>query len=433
MTVAAYLGDPNTGLVSGSEFRSVPYRSSFQLDALGQPSLGVQTGGFYGAGVVGGISALFGDQLGDRMIYTVVQANGSVKDFGGAVYYQNLKRRWNWLAGASHVAYLSGGFFQDQNQLDPQFTNLYRILQRVYIDQLSASTQYPFSATRRFELGISGTRQAFEIEIDSVVVDPFGNAVLRGRSTGSGGFPQLYYAQGSAAFVGDNSFGAYTSPVSGMRYRIEASPTIGSVSFNAGLVDLRRYFFKRPFTFAVRGYHYGRYGGDADNYEQLNPLFVAEETLIRGYGYSGLIDDCNQSANLTGRCPVLERLFGSKVGVFNAEFRIPLFGSPQFGLINFPYLPTELSPFFDAGISWTGDQSPIWAFEKGDDQIPSSCTQQVNARFIAPCARRIPVFSTGISARFNVLGYMILEAYYAHPFQRPGRDWVLGVQMAPGW
>ena len=435
MTVAAYLADPNTGLVSGADFRVVPYRASFQLDALGQPSLGVQTGGFYGAGVVGGISALFGDQLGDQMIYSAVQANGSVKDFGGAIFYQNLKRRWNWLTGASHVAYLSGGFFQQFNEIDPSFTNFYRVVQRVFVDQVAVATQYPFSSTRRFELGVSGTRQAVEVEIDSIIFDPFGNPVLQGKQTGSGGFEPLYYAQGSAAFVGDNSFGAYTSPVSGMRYRFELSPTVGSVSFNAGLADARRYFFFRPFTFAVRGYHYGRYGGDSDNYEKLNPLFVAEETLIRGYGYSGLIDDCNrdQVALQTGRCPTLERLFGSKVGVANAEIRIPLFGSPQFGLINFPYLPLEVSPFFDAGIAWTGDQKPEWSFERGDDSSPASCQQQTNARFIAPCARRIPVFSTGVSFRFNVLGYMILEAYYAHPFQRPQRDWVLGIQLAPGW
>jgi len=53
--------------------------------------------------------------------------------------------------------------------------------------------------------------------------------------------------------------------------------------------------------------------------------------------------------------------------------------------------------------------------------------------FLKPCAERIPVFSAGLSFRFNVLGYMILETYVAHPFQRPRKDWVIGVQMAPGW
>ena len=43
------------------------------------------------------------------------------------------------------------------------------------------------------------------------------------------------------------------------------------------------------------------------------------------------------------------------------------------------------------------------------------------------------MWGTGLSFRANVLGYVILEAYLAHPFQRPGRNWVWGFQLAPGW
>jgi len=46
---------------------------------------------------------------------------------------------------------------------------------------------------------------------------------------------------------------------------------------------------------------------------------------------------------------------------------------------------------------------------------------------------RTPVVSSGLSARFNVLGYAILEAYVAHPFQRPGKNWLWGFQLVPGW
>jgi hypothetical protein len=53
--------------------------------------------------------------------------------------------------------------------------------------------------------------------------------------------------------------------------------------------------------------------------------------------------------------------------------------------------------------------------------------------FIISCTDRIPVFSAGLSARINFLGYMIFEAYLAHPFQRPGKSWVTGFQLAPGW
>ena len=47
--------------------------------------------------------------------------------------------------------------------------------------------------------------------------------------------------------------------------------------------------------------------------------------------------------------------------------------------------------------------------------------------------REVPVVSTGVSARMNVLGFMILEAYYAYPWQRPDKGWHWGFNMAPGW
>jgi Tol biopolymer transport system component len=431
MTVASYLGDPTTGLVTGTEFRTVPYHASFALDALGQPALGVQTGGYLGTGVVGGISALWGDQLGDQQIFSAINANGTVRDFGGALYYQNLRRRVNWALGVEHIPYLYG--FTSLQQTAFGF-NYYQVIQRIFIDQAQALAQYPFSSTRRVEFGLSGTRLAFEQQIDSLLLNPVFQPFDRGSRLERGG-PALYYAQANAALVGDNSFMAYTSPVAGMRYRLEAAPTTGSVKFFQGNADARRYFFARPFTMAFRGLHFGRYGGDADNYDKVSPLFLGEETLIRGYGYSTLFSECRDTADPnTGRCPVFDRLFGSRVAVINAELRIPLFGSPAFGLINFPYLPLEVAPFFDAGMAWTGDQQPDFRFVRRDDSVPANCANAITQNQIAvPCADRIPVFSTGVTFRANVLGYMVLETYIAHPFQRNYKDWVVGVQIAPGW
>ncbi|MGH7677660.1 MAG: peptidase S9, partial [Gemmatimonadaceae bacterium] len=409
MTVASYLSDPATGLVSGNEFTSVEYDPSFSLDALGQPTVGVTTGGYYNSGVVGGISALWGDQLGDQQIFGAVQANGTVKDFGGAVFYQNLKRRLNWLAGAQHIPYLLGRQFVSTHPSGNFLVTT--LIQRIFVDQVSVAGQYPFSQTRRFELGMSGTRLGYSQEIMDELVSP-GGGLLDRQIRDSAGPAPVYYAQANAAFVGDNAFSAFTSPISGMRYRFEVSPTVGTVTFNTGLADARRYFFARPFTFALRGMHYGRYGKDADNADLLTPLFLGEETFIRGYGYGSLSpSECvvGQTAP-NGRCPVLERLLGSRVGVFNAEFRIPVFGTSGFGLINFPYLPLEISPFFDAGISWTGNQSPELRFTTQSSATPAHCASDLTALGqLKPCAERIPVFSMGVSFRFNVLGYMILE------------------------
>jgi outer membrane protein assembly factor BamA len=266
--------------------------------------------------------------------------------------------------------------------------------------------------------------------VDSIIVDGLtGQAVTNvGRNTEAGP-PPVYYTQATFAYVGDNSFAAYTSPISGMRFRFEDAPTFGSVTFNTLLADVRRYFFMKPFTMAFRGLHYGRYGRDADSYQKLSPLYLGEETIIRGYGYGSFrVSECLADSSGTGRCPVLERLLGSRLAAFNSELRIPLFGSSAFGLIDFPYLPLEVAPFFDAGLAWTSDQAPDFSSQNGN-QVPASCDN--GAHFV--CARRIPVYSAGVSFRANVFGYMILETYIAHPFQRPQRPWVVGVQVAPGW
>jgi hypothetical protein len=42
----------------------------------------------------------------------------------------------------------------------------------------------------------------------------------------------------------------------------------------------------------------------------------------------------------------------------NFELRIPLLGVSEYGLINFPYLPLEVAPFFDAGVAWRSGDTP---------------------------------------------------------------------------
>jgi len=129
--------------------------------------------------------------------------------------------------------------------------------------------------------------------------------------------------------------------------------------------------------------------------------------------------------------------------VVNAELRIPLFGSDAWGLLNFPFLPTDVSPFFDAGVAYTNQQGPNWILARSANDIPQKCVDQAQitnpntslaaAQSYYPCTNRIPVFSTGLSFRFNLMGYAIMEAYVAHPFQRPTKNWVWGFQLAPGW
>ena len=97
---------------------------------------------------------------------------------------------------------------------------------------------------------------------------------------------------------------------------------------------------------------------------------------------------------------LLSRLYGQRLGVFSAEVRVPFLGTEQFGLINLPYVPLELVAFTDAGIAWDNERPVDWPRERSSED-------------------RVPLFSTGFSARMNILGILILEAYYAYPWQRP--------------
>jgi hypothetical protein len=102
---------------------------------------------------------------------------------------------------------------------------------------------------------------------------------------------------------------------------------------------------------------------------------------------------------------------------------MPLLGTPQFGLLSFPYLPTELTVFGDAGVAW--------GLETRDSNGEIVTTTFGNAD---------PIFSAGVSTRVNLLGALVLEPYYALPFSRYGENGdlsrgrgVFGLNLTPGW
>ena len=251
------------------------------------------------------------------------------------------------------------------------------------------------------EFSATATRVGYSTQVQSLFYDQTGtpvNQTIRNEKS----FDPVYYSSGSMSYVGDNSYSAFTNPIQGSRFRFEVTPTVGTLTYNALLADYRQYYFARPITFAFRGLHYGRYGRSAEDSSHMYPLFLGEESIMRGYGVGSFDqNECGQRS-----CPVFDRLLGSRLAVVSAEIRIPVFGVPEYGLINFPYLPLTLSPFIDAGEAWNSQQAPTFS------------TNQANFR--------IPVVSTGISARINLLGYAVIEGYVAHPFQRPGKNWVYG-------
>ena len=419
-TVQLALNDAAAGLPAANTTYPVkPYRSSLSLDYLGAPfvGVGVSTGTFGGAGLAGAVAAYFGDMLGDKTLGASVSAQGEVKDIGGEVFYLDAGHRLQWLLGASHVPYVTG--FADIRDTNVTLTGgltvparvFRQTLQRTFIDRPALTLQYPFSQTRRVEIGGSYTFVNFDAESFETFALPTGQVFERRQ--GLEAPPGLSYGQGSLAFVGDYSYFGFTSPAAGGRYRFEYAPIFGGLNLQTLLADYRRYFFKRPITFAMRGLYYGRFGKDAES-GRLTPLFLGQETLIRGYSFENFdVSECSDTGN-TSECPEFDRLIGSKIGIANVELRIPLFGTREFGIIPWGFLPIEVTPFFDAGV----------AMQKG---------VSTDFSFARHTTARVPVFSTGISSRINLFGYGVLEAYYAYPFQRPEKGAHWGFAFAPGW
>jgi hypothetical protein len=74
-------------------------------------------------------------------------------------------------------------------------------------------------------------------------------------------------------------------------------------------------------------------------------------------------------------------------------------------------LPLDWTIFGDAGMAWTGEDSPS-LLGSGD---------------------RTPVYSAGTGFRFNLFGYAVAEVNLVHPFDRPGKNWLWEFNLQPGF
>ncbi len=428
--VAEYLDDATTGLEPRGTFpaaEAVDYDPTLALDYLGQPSVGVGADQF-GTYVGGGASAFFSDMLGNKVLGVALQAQGTFKDIGGQVQYADLADRWNWGVSAGRIPYqMLFQSFNPPDSLNP--ASISQIRQRVFDTAVGASVAYPFSTTRRVEMGLGLRRYSYDFEEDRYFIDGFGRVIGQDRFDRpdlEALYTPLNLGSAQLAYVGDNSFFGFTSPIRGGRFRLGVEATVGTETFFTVVGDWRRYFAPtRNLTVALRGMHIGRYGG-IESANVIQPFFLGWETNIRGYAYESFeTRECGVSQG----CPVYDRLFGNQYAVANLEMRIPLFGVEQYGVFAFPFLPTELVAFVDGGVAWY-DQPPGANARFGTSSVLDDKPTLV---WSTDSLERIPVFSTGLSARTNILGLLILETYFAYPFQRPDKGWHWGFNLAPGW
>ena len=411
--LADLLENPDLGLPRGTEFAVHPYHAGISLTYVGRPSL-VAGSNQFGTFVGGGASLYFSDLLGNRNLVTALQVNGGLKDVTAVVAYQNLRKRLNWGGAVQQIPYVTGNYasgldtFNGQTVfVEEQF--LFRQTNRDVVGQVS----YPFSEVQRIDLQAGYSNISFDRELRTQATSLRTGELLIDDKQDLPAPSSLNLGLGSMALVYDNSFFGATSPILGQRYRLEVAPTFGSLSYIGALVDYRKYFMPaRPFTFATRLLHYGRYGNGGED-PRLQPLFLGYPGLVRGYSY-GSFDgaECIPPPSDPNACPVFDQLLGSRIVVANAELRFPLFGVLGIGSGYYGAFPLEFAVFGDGGLAWDTANDPSVFGLNGT---------------------RDPVFSAGVGLRINLLGFAVAEVDFVRPFDRPNKGWIWQFELQPGF
>ncbi|MGH7541702.1 MAG: peptidase S9 [Gemmatimonadota bacterium] len=418
------LGNARLGLADPVTFERDDYSATLSLDFVSQPTLAFGASDF-GVFFAGGASLFFSDLLGNRNLITLLQVNTSRGDFlkgtAAIAQYENRSSRWNWALVGGQVPFVTRAFQIGSAIIDGRQVQIFRETRFFEVNrELSGLVAYPFNRAQRIEFGASARSIDFAAEQREIGIDVATGALVIDRDVDlpNCADDDIFFqncAPGtintgsmSAALVYDTSIFGGTSPILGQRYRLEVEPTVGSVSFLTVLGDYRRYLRFAPFTLAGRAIHFGRYGGDSED-PRLGRLFIGRASLVRGY------DDGSFEASECGTaggqavfsCPVFDRLLGSRLGVANAELRLPLLGG--IGVIRAPGVPPiEIGAFFDAGVAWTGEEGQ----NLGDRKV---------------------VKSTGFLARLNLFGFAIAELDFVHPLDRPEKEWLWQFSLTPGF
>jgi Omp85 superfamily domain/WD40-like Beta Propeller Repeat len=406
------LKNDTLGLANPAEFAVAPYRAGISLTYVGSPTL-VAGSNQFGTFVGGGASLYFSDLLGNRNLVTALQVSGSLKDVTALVAYQNLRRRVNWSVGVQQIPYVTGNYASGVATVngEPAFVEQQLLVRQTNRD-LIAGISYPFNEVKRIDLQAGFSNISFDQELHTFATSLNTGQVLIDDEDDLPAPGDLHLGLGTLAFVYDNSFFGATSPILGQRYRLEVSPSFGSLNYVGALVDYRKYFMPvRPFTFATRVMHYGRYGSDGED-SRLQPLFLGYPGLVRGYSYGSFSGaECHPPPSNPTACPVFDQLLGSRMVVANAELRFPLFGVLGVGTGYYGALPLDFTIFGDAGLAWDTANDPS----------------------IFGSGTRDPVFSAGFGLRLNLLGFAVAELDLVRPFDRPDEGWVWQLELQPGF
>lgn len=397
--------------------RNIDYKPKFKLDYLSNNASAGLSGGIYRNNLGGSVTMIFSDMVGNNQLYSALALNGEIYDFGGQTAYINQKGKIKWGAALSHIPYRAGTMSLARDSIMYQDAMIpVDVLQLDYIrmfeDNITLYAAWPFSQTRRLESTISSSWYYYRIDRYNYYY------LLNGASVG-GTREKMpapegsSYQQISLAWVEDNSYYGMTSPMQGHRARFQADKYFGATDIFTLLFDYRKYFWMKPVGLAFRAYSYGMYGGRTGE-NLLQPLYLGYPWLIRGYENVSY----GQESTLGLSSLDISRLSGTRVAVANAEVRLPLSGPEQLALVKSKFFLTDLNLFLDAGLAWYRGDEVVFG-KKSTTALP---------------VQKYPLFSTGLSVRINLLGYLVIEPYYAFPLQNGGfRNGVFGLNFVPGW
>jgi Tol biopolymer transport system component len=408
--ILGLLKTPLFGLPDASKFTVSPYEPKLSLDYVAPPAVGVGVDRF-GAYGGGGVAFYWSDMLGYYNLYTEAQVNSRIIDSSFLVAYLNSRNRMNWGLVAQRMPYIWGqyGLYYDVIDNAPAMVEEQDIYRQIFY-QVGGFASYPFSQVRRFELSASYNYIQFNYVRYITAYDYYSGYPILDTEYDLPSPPGLHMVTPSAALVYDSAFFGATAPILGQSYRLEVSPTFGTLSYYSLLADYRKYVMPvRPFTLAFRFVHYGRYGKDADD-NRLWPMYLGYDTLVRGYNWNSFTA---QEVDPTTGSFDENRLFGSKMMVANFELRFPLFGVFGIGRGFYGIFPADFIAFYDVGLAW------------------DTLTKEDKPWFAG--GSRKPISSVGIGLRVNVFGYIVAGLNYVKPLSRPDKNWYLQFSIYPGF
>ena len=418
--VAEYLLDPESALVPNGTYLSdgiKNYKPVFSMDFTGQPDMGVGTDRFT-AYSAGGATAYYSDMLGNHQVGMTAQLLGHIKDVGGQVHYLSQARRINWGFAGGWTPHRQG--YPTQGWHEPTKGLRLSISRQHYaLKHAGGILAYPFSNNTRVESNLGIQHYSYSLEEDVWITGRAGTVQHQNRSEPRDWLDPVTLGAATFALVRDNATGGLHVAVGWHEGPARSRPYVRIDQFYVGGRGPAGYYSpNRNLTIAARGLHFGRYGGALDptqNKGQMQPLFLGYEPLMRGYSFESYdVFECDLDVAEGARasaCDGFARPFGHRVAVANFEIRTTLLETPEHGVISFPFLPTELFAFADAGVAWNDTENLDFRESVGDEK---------------------PIVSVGAGLRSNFLGFLVLETYLAYPFQRT-RGAHFGFVLSPGW